>query len=59
MSMAKRAKQKAAFGLDMDPDEFLERAIRTKPSEVEELPHTNRENHYMREYRAPRHRAKQ
>jgi len=37
MSMAKRAKQKAAFGLDMDPDEFLERAIRTKPSEVEEL----------------------
>lgn len=33
--MAKGAKR--PFKLDMDPDEFLERAIRTKPSEVEAL----------------------
>jgi hypothetical protein len=31
--MAKDAK----FRLNMDPDEFLERAIQTKPSEVEAL----------------------
>jgi hypothetical protein len=35
--MTKRAKSISPFGLDMDPDEFLERAIRTKPSEVEAL----------------------
>ena len=33
--MAKGAKR--PFGLDMDPDEFLARAIRTKPSEVDAL----------------------
>jgi len=33
--MAKGAKR--PFKLDMDPDEFLERAIRTEPSEVEAL----------------------
>lgn len=33
--MAKGAKR--PFKLDMDPDEFLERAIRTKPSEVDAL----------------------
>jgi hypothetical protein len=33
--MAMRAKP--PFKLDMNPDEFLERAIRTKPSEVDEL----------------------
>jgi hypothetical protein len=33
--MAKGAKQ--PFRLEMDPDEFLERAIRTKPTEVEAL----------------------
>jgi hypothetical protein len=35
--MAKGSKQVSPFRLDMDPDEFLERAIRTKPSEVDEL----------------------
>jgi hypothetical protein len=35
--MAKRAKHGSSFRLDMDPDEFLERAIRTKPSEVDAL----------------------
>jgi hypothetical protein len=35
--MTKRAKSISPFKLDMDPDEFLERAIRTKPSEVDEL----------------------
>lgn len=36
--MSKGAKKSAPpFRLDMDPDEFLERAIRTKPSEVEAL----------------------
>ena len=34
--MAKR-KTAVPFRLNMDPDEFLERAIRTKPSEVEAL----------------------
>jgi hypothetical protein len=33
--MAKGAKR--TLRLDMDPDEFLERAIRTKPSEVDAL----------------------
>jgi hypothetical protein len=33
--VAKNAKR--PFRLDMDPDEFLERAIRTEPSEVEAL----------------------
>ena len=33
--MAKGSKQ--PFRLEMDPDEFLERAIRTKPSEVDAL----------------------
>jgi hypothetical protein len=33
--MAKGTKR--PFKLDMDPDEFLERAIRTKPSEVDAL----------------------
>ncbi|MGA2818174.1 MAG: hypothetical protein ABSE67_18120 [Xanthobacteraceae bacterium] len=31
------AKQTKRFSLDIDPDEFLERAIRTKPAEVEAL----------------------
>jgi hypothetical protein len=35
--MTKRAKPISPFRLEMDPDEFLERAIRTKPSEVEAL----------------------
>ena len=35
--MAKGAKPLTPFHLDIDPDEFLERAIRTKPSEVEAL----------------------
>jgi hypothetical protein len=35
--MTKRAKSISPFKLDMDPDEFLARAIRTKPSEVDEL----------------------
>jgi hypothetical protein len=35
--MAKSTKGVSPFRLDMDPDEFLERAIRTKPSEVEAL----------------------
>jgi hypothetical protein len=35
MEMTKRAKLLSPFRLDMDPDEFLERAIRTKPREVE------------------------
>ena len=30
-------KAKRPFKLDMDPDEFLERSIRTKPSEVDAL----------------------
>jgi hypothetical protein len=30
-----KAKRTNPFHLDMDPDEFLERAIRTKPSDVE------------------------
>jgi hypothetical protein len=33
--MTKRTKQIPPFRLDMDPDEFLARAIRTKPGEVE------------------------
>lgn len=33
--MAKGAKR--PFKLDIDPDEFLERAIRTKPTEVDAL----------------------
>jgi hypothetical protein len=33
----KRAKHSSPFRLNMDPDEFLARAIRTKPSEVEGL----------------------
>lgn len=33
--MAKGAKR--PFKLDIDPDEFLERTIRTKPSEVDAL----------------------
>lgn len=33
--MAKGTKHISPFRLDMDPDEFLERAIRTKPGEVE------------------------
>jgi hypothetical protein len=37
MNMAKRAKQKPAFSLDIDPDEFLARAIHTKPEEVDAL----------------------
>jgi hypothetical protein len=32
-----KSKRISPFRLDMDPDEFLERAIRTKPSEVEAL----------------------
>jgi hypothetical protein len=35
--MAKGAKHHPTFRLDIDPDEFLERTIRTKPSEVERL----------------------
>jgi hypothetical protein len=35
--MAKTRKKDSTFRLDMDPDEFLERAIRTKPEEVEKL----------------------
>ena len=35
--MTKNTKPLSPFHLDMDPDEFLERAIRTKPSEVEAL----------------------
>jgi len=35
--MKKSAKQQPPFRLDIDPDEFLERAIRTKPDEVEAL----------------------
>jgi hypothetical protein len=35
--MAKGAKSLPPFRLEMDPDEFLERAIRTKPSEIEAL----------------------
>jgi hypothetical protein len=35
--VAKSKKKDSAFHLDMDPDEFLERAIRTKPSEVEKV----------------------
>jgi hypothetical protein len=35
--MTKRAKTLSPFRLDMDPDEFLERAIHTKPAEVEAL----------------------
>jgi hypothetical protein len=34
--MTKKTKA-ARFHLNMDPDEFLERAIRTKPDEVEKL----------------------
>jgi hypothetical protein len=33
--MTKRTKLLSPFRLDIDPDEFLERAIRTKPKEVE------------------------
>jgi hypothetical protein len=36
-AMTKGAKPKPPFRLDIDPDEFLERAIRTKPSEVDAL----------------------
>lgn len=36
-AMAKGTKRISSLRLDMDPDEFLERAIRTKPSEVEAL----------------------
>jgi hypothetical protein len=35
--MAKNTKPISPFHLDIDPDEFLERAIRTKPSEVDAL----------------------
>ena len=35
--MTKGAKPVSPFRLDMDPDEFLARAIRTKPSEVDAL----------------------
>lgn len=35
--MAKGKKLSPPFRLDIDPDEFLERAIRTKPTEVEAL----------------------
>ena len=35
--MSKRSKSISPFRLDMDPDEFLACAIRTKPSEVEAL----------------------
>ena len=35
--MAKSTRKAKSFGLDMDPDEFLARSIRTKPSEVEAL----------------------
>jgi hypothetical protein len=35
--MAKGSTQVSPFRLDMDPDEFLERTIRTKPGEVDEL----------------------
>jgi hypothetical protein len=35
--MVKRAKQQPKFGLDMDPDEFLARVMRVKPSEVDAL----------------------
>lgn len=35
--MTKGSKQISPFRLDMDPDEFLARAIRTKPREVEAL----------------------
>jgi hypothetical protein len=35
--MAKSTKPVSPFRLDLDPDEFLERAIRTKPSEVDAL----------------------
>jgi hypothetical protein len=35
--MAKNTKPISPFRLDIDPDEFLERVIRTKPSEVEAL----------------------
>lgn len=35
--MTKGTKRRSTFRLDIDPDEFLERVIRTKPSEVEAL----------------------
>jgi hypothetical protein len=35
--MAKSRKQLSPFRLAIDPDEFLERAIRTNPKEVEAL----------------------
>jgi hypothetical protein len=35
--MTKQSKHASPFRLDIDPDEFLERAIRTKPREVEAL----------------------
>jgi hypothetical protein len=35
--MGKGSKQVSPFRLDMDPDEFLARAIRTKSSEVDDL----------------------
>jgi len=35
--MTKSSKKVSPFRLNIDPDDFLERAIRTKPSEVEDL----------------------
>lgn len=35
--MTRKAKSISPFHLDMSPDEFLARAIRTKPAEVETL----------------------
>lgn len=35
--MGKVGKRRNSLGIAMDPDEFLERAIRTKPEEVEKL----------------------
>jgi hypothetical protein len=35
--MAKTTKQAKRFHLSLDPDEFLARAVRTKPSEVDAL----------------------
>lgn len=32
-----KSKKTSPFRLDIDPDEFLERAIRTNPAEVEKL----------------------
>lgn len=42
--MTKGTKHPSPLRIDMDPDEFLERAIRTKPSEVEALIKRGKQN---------------